>query len=92
MGSSFALEILTPEKRFYSGEVEIVIARTHSGEEGFLANHIWACKLLDSGLIRLRESGSKEEKHAEISGGFIDVHGDVFIFTDSAEWVQTTQG
>ena len=87
MGHSFTLQIMTPEKHFYSGDVEIVIARTHSGEEGFLANHIWACKLLDAGILRLRETGSKEEKRAEISGGFIDVHGDVFVFTDSAEWV-----
>lgn len=87
MAKSFNLEILTPEKQFYSGEVDIVIVRTLSGEEGFLANHIWACKLLDSGILRIREAGVKEEKRAEISGGFIDVHGDIFIFSDSAEWV-----
>ena len=90
MAKSFMLEILTPEKRFYSGEVEIVIVRTLSGEEGFLANHIWACKLLGSGLLKFREPGTKEEKTAEISGGFIDVHGDIFVFTDSAEWMEAT--
>jgi F0F1-type ATP synthase, epsilon subunit (mitochondrial delta subunit) len=86
MAKTFTLEIVTPEKRFYSGEVETVIARTLTGEEGFLANHIWACKLLDSGVLKIREAGSKELKRADISGGFVDVHGDILIYTDSAEW------
>ena len=84
------LEIVTPEKRFYSGEVELVVVRTETGEEGFLANHIWAVKLLASGEMRLREPGSKETRRADISGGFIDVHGDILIFTDSAEWKEET--
>ena len=87
MASTFKLEITTPEKMFFSGDVDIVVCKTVSGEEGFLAGHIWGCKLLDSGKLRLREPGSKEYRFANISGGFIDVHGDVLVFTDMAEWV-----
>ena len=90
MAKSFMLEIVTPEKRFYSGEVEFVVVRTLSGEEGFLANHIWAVKLLGEGELRLREPDSKEPRCADISGGFIDVHGDILIYTDSAEWKEET--
>ena len=86
MAKTFRLEIVTPVNRFYSGEVETVITRTLAGEEGFLANHIWACKLLDSGVLKIREAGSKELKLADISGGFVDVHGDILIYTDAAEW------
>lgn len=86
MAKNFLLEIVTPEKRFFKGEVDIVIARTLSGEEGYLANHIWAVKLLGTGDLRFKEAESKETRVAEISGGFIDVHGDILIFTDSAEW------
>ena len=86
MAKSFLLEVVTPEKRFFTGEVESVIIRTHTGEEGFLADHIWACKLLAAGEMRIRSKDSKDSRAAEISGGYIDVHGDVFIFTDSAEW------
>ena len=89
MAKSFKLEIATPEMLFYSGEVETVVVRTLSGEEGFLADHVWVCKLLDSGTIRIREPGSKEHKFAIITGGFIDVHGDALIFTDHAEWEDT---
>ena len=86
MPRSFLLEIVTPEKRFYSGEVEIVIARTHSGDEGFMAGHIWACKLLDTDELWFREAGEKDYRLAAISGGYIDVSGNVMIFTDTAEW------
>ena len=88
MGKTFKLEIVTPEMVFYTGDVEIVVVRTLLGEEGFLADHVWVCKLLDSGELRIREPGSKEHRLANISGGFIDVHGDVLIFTDSAEWAE----
>ena len=86
MAKAFLLEIVTPEKRFYSGDVEIVIAGTLTGEEGFMADHIWGCKLLDEGELWFREAGEKEYRIAAISEGFIDVRGDVLVFTDSAEW------
>ena len=90
MSKSFKLEIVTPDNMFYLGDVEIVVVRTLSGEEGFLADHAWVCKLLDKGTMRIREPGSKEHRLANISGGFIDVHGDVLIFTESAEWAGDT--
>jgi F-type H+-transporting ATPase subunit epsilon len=83
---TFNLEIVTPDKLFYSGAVEIVVVRTVSGEEGFLADHVWVCKLLASGELRIREPGSGEHRLAMVSGGFVDVHGDVLVFTDTAEW------
>ena len=86
MAKGFLLDVVTPEERFFSGEVESVVVKTLTGEEGFLANHIWACKILDAGEMRIRDKGSKEVRTAEISGGYIDVHGDIMIFTDSAEW------
>ena len=87
MAKSFPLEIVTPETCFYAGEVEIVVVQTLSGEEGFMADHAWACKLLSKGELRFREQGSKEHRRAEVSGGFIDVRDEVLVFTDSAEWV-----
>ena len=51
MAKSFKLEVITPSKLFYKGDVEIVIVRTLEGEEGFMADHSWACKLLDVGEL-----------------------------------------
>ena len=85
MAKSFPLEIVTPEQQFYSGEVEIVIVPTVTGEEGFMAEHTWACKLLKAGELRFREAGAKDLRHVSINGGFIDVRGGALVFTDSIE-------
>jgi len=86
MAKSFRFEIVTPEKLFYHGKAELVIARTLSGDEGFMAGHSWAFKLLGTGELWFKEAGAKDFKLAAISGGFIDVSDNVLIFTDSAEW------
>ena len=86
MANSFMLEIVTPEKLFYLGKAEIVIAKTLTGEEGFMAGHSWACKLLGTGELCIREAGAKDYRIAAVSGGFIDVRDQVLIFADSAEW------
>lgn len=86
MANTFKLEVITPEREFYRGEVEMVIVRTLVGYEGFLANHSWACKLLDTGVLKIKEAGSREFKIAAITGGFIDVKRNIVIFTDAAEW------
>jgi F-type H+-transporting ATPase subunit epsilon len=86
MAKSVRLDIITPEKLFYRGDIELVIARTLSGDEGFMANHTWACKLLATGELWIQEAGSKDFRIAAISGGFIDVKDNITIFTDAAEW------
>jgi F-type H+-transporting ATPase subunit epsilon len=86
MADSIRLEIITPEKLFYDNQVELVIVRTKSGDEGFMAHHAWACKLLAIGEIWVKEVGSKTFKIGVISSGFIDVKSNITIFTDIAEW------
>lgn len=86
MARSFRLEVVTPERLFYEGDVELVIARTLLGDEGFMANHAWACKLLATGELWIQEEGQKDFRIAAISGGFIDVKNEMIIFTDAAEW------
>lgn len=86
MANTFNLEIITPERLFYEGEVEMIIVRTLEGYEGFLAHHAWACKLLGTGKLRIKEAGSREFKEAAITGGFIDVKDRVVVYTDAAEW------
>jgi F-type H+-transporting ATPase subunit epsilon len=86
MANCIKLEVITPERLFYEGDVELVIARTLLGDEGFMANHAWACKLLATGELWIQEKGSRIFKVAAISGGYIDVQKTIVIFTDSAEW------
>lgn len=86
MAKSIRLEVITPSKLFYKGDIELVIVRTLTGDEGFMANHTWACKLLDAGELWIQEAGSKDFKVAAIAGGYIDVKDYIVIFTDAAEW------
>lgn len=86
MAKSIKLEVITPSKLFYMGDVELVIVRTLTGDEGFMANHTWACKLLDAGELWIQEAGSKDFKVAALAGGYIDVKDYIVIFTDAAEW------
>lgn len=80
------LEVITPSKLFYKGDVELVIVRTLTGDEGFMANHIWAVKLLAAGELWFQEAGARDFKIAALAGGFIDVKDNIVIFTDAAEW------
>ena len=56
MASSVRLEIITPSKKFYQGDVELVIVRTLEGDEGFMKGHAWACKLLDIGEMWIQDT------------------------------------
>jgi F-type H+-transporting ATPase subunit epsilon len=86
MANTFKLEIVTPESLFYEGEAELVIVRAMDGDEGFMASHSWACKLLDVGEIWIQEAGQKDFKIAAGAQGFIDVKDEIMIFVDAAEW------
>lgn len=80
------LEVITPSKLFYKGDVELVIVRTLTGDEGFMANHIWAVKLLAAGELWFQEAGAKDFRIAALAGGYVDVKDNIVIFTDAAEW------
>lgn len=88
MANSVKLEIITPSKMFYRGDVELVIVRTLEGDEGFMYNHSWACKLLDIGELWIQEAGAGKDEFrvAAAAGGFIDVKDSIIIYTDAAEW------
>ncbi|MGI6721414.1 MAG: ATP synthase F1 subunit epsilon [Anaerovoracaceae bacterium] len=84
--ASIKVEVITPSKLFYSGDVDLVIVRTTSGDEGFMAGHCWATKLLEVDELWIREAGKSEYRVAAIAGGFIDVKDSIIIYTDAAEW------
>ncbi|WP_312651773.1 F0F1 ATP synthase subunit epsilon [Aminipila sp.] len=88
MAKSILLEVITPSKLFYKDKVEMVIVRTLAGEEAFMAGHTWACKLLDVGVMWIKEEGANEFKAASIAGGYIDIRENFVIYTDAAEWVE----
>ena len=66
------LEIITPEKQVFTGEVTSVKFPGTSGEFEVQNNHAPIISTLTSGVIRVITSG-KDPENFEINGGVIEV-------------------
>lgn len=83
--SQFLLEIITPERKFFEGEVDRIIARSISGDVAILANHIPLVTPLEISILKIK-SGNEELK-AAISSGYMEVSKEkTTIIVDAAEW------
>jgi len=81
----FQLDILTPERSFFSGQAEGVIVGTPDGELCVLANHEPMVTPLRIGGLRLQVGGAW--KDAFVSEGFMEVSpAHTVIFTQACEW------
>jgi len=78
------LEVITPDRKVLSEEVDIVVCPGVEGQFGVLVNHIPFLSALDIGEMYYRK-GSQVE-YIFVGGGFAEVTGDkVTILADSAE-------
>lgn len=85
MASTFLLEIVTPDKKFFEGQVEMLITRTSQGDIGILKGHENMVAPLSVGIIKIKRG--EEFTDAACSGGFMTVsQSRVTLITDSAEW------
>lgn len=81
----FKLEIITPDKVFFSGEVENVIVRTTVGDKGILARHEPYVAALPIGKLKVKIDG--QFRIAAVSEGVIKVSSDkTVILAQSCEW------
>lgn len=88
MAKTFKLEVITPEKKLYSGEVEMVIIHTVEGEEGFEAGHTPACMMMDIGELRFYEAGHKQ-RIAVTTDGFADfTNFGMVVFVSEAKFAE----
>ena len=79
------VEVVSPERIIYSGEAEMVIARSAGGDIAFLTGHAPFVGALGIGQVRVRASGGSDEV-AAVHGGFVQVKDDnVIILSDVAE-------
>lgn len=76
MATPFAVEVVTPERVLYSGEVEEVSLRTDEGEIAFLAKHedfIGAVDITVCKLTPVASGDAAEPVLIAIHGGFVHV-------------------
>lgn len=77
------LEIITPESKVFSEEVEAVVVPGSEGELGILPQHIGLLVQLEPGELRVQNRG--EELYLAVGGGFVEVSADkVSVLTDMA--------
>jgi F-type H+-transporting ATPase subunit epsilon len=82
---SLELTIVTPEGQAYHGEVEYVVLPGAEGEFGVLAGHEPFLSALKSGPLELSANG--KERHAAVSRGYAEIHGDkVTVMVGACEW------
>ena len=83
--ATFPLELVTPERRLFSEEVQAVRVPGVEGSLGVLAGHAPLLTELTTGLIKLTLADGREA-YVATSGGFMQVSREkVIILADSAE-------
>ncbi len=88
MANRLHVDVVSVDERVWSGEAEMVIARTTEGELGVLPGHEPLLgQLVDPSLVRIKHDGG--ELAYQIAGGFFSVRGDeVSVLTESCQPVQ----
>lgn len=82
------VSIVSPEKKVWEGEAEMVVARSPEGEFAILRGHIPFLAALVPGLVKIK-SGSSEDRFL-VTGGVLEASGTrddyhVIVLADDAE-------
>jgi len=81
--ATLKLEIVTPEEKIYSEDVEMVTLPGSEGELGVYPNHVPVLTALKPGELRIVKDG--RESAMAIGEGFVEIKADgVSILTDMA--------
>lgn len=81
----FSLKIITPERIFFEGSVEMVEFNTTEGEVGIYQNHIPMTLIIKPGILTITQGTG--QKHAALHAGFVEILQDsVTILAEVIEW------
>jgi F-type H+-transporting ATPase subunit epsilon len=82
----FRVELVSVEAMIWSGEAEMVVARTTEGELAVLAGHAPLLgQLKEPSRVRVKTGGGDEVAY-DVAGGFLSVTNDgVTVLAESAE-------
>lgn len=83
--STLRLEIVTPERKVYDGDVNMVVVKGVAGELGILPNHIPLVTPLKIAPVKAKKGATEE--FIAVHGGFVEVRKDkVVILAEIAEF------
>jgi ATP synthase, F1 epsilon subunit (delta in mitochondria) len=78
--------VVSPEREIWSGEADMVIAKTVDGEIGIMPNHAPVLGILVDGGVLTVKRGDGDDIVAAVHGGFISVaNNDVSVLAEMAE-------
>lgn len=81
----FQVEVICPERVFFTGEADMLELRTTEGDIGVLAGHIPLTAVIAPGIMKIMNGG--EVKEAALHEGFVEILGDkVIVLAESCEW------
>jgi F-type H+-transporting ATPase subunit epsilon len=81
----FKVEIITPDRIFFTGESDFLEFVTSDGEIGVYRDHIPLTTVLAPGIVTIHNG--EEEKRAAVHAGFAEILGDkVTLLAELAEW------
>ena len=84
-GSKFKLKVITPDREFFEGDVDMVEFNTMEGEVGIYKGHIPISLFISPGVLTITADG--ESKNAALHAGFVEVLPDsVTILAEIVEW------
>ena len=85
MAEIFTVEIITPDRVFYTGETDFLEFTTAAGEIGVYKNHIPTTTVLAPGVVTIHKGD--EVKRAAVHAGFAEILNDkVTLLAEVAEW------
>ena len=73
MADALHVELVAADRTVWSGDAEMVIARTVEGDLGVLRGHAPVLSLLSEAVVEVRVKDSDEVVVAAVDGGFISV-------------------
>jgi F-type H+-transporting ATPase subunit epsilon len=83
MANTLKLEIVTPEGKIFSDDVELVTLPGIEGEMGIFPGHVPLMTQLAAGEVIVRKGG--QDSYLAVSDGFVEITGDhVAILADMA--------
>lgn len=84
---SFRLEIISPDRIFYTNDVTMVEYNTVDGEVGVYAEHIPMTQIIAPGRLTITEENG--QKMAALLSGFVEITPEkVTILAEAVEWPQ----
>ena len=82
---NFYLRIITPERMFYEGDVDMVEFNTTEGEIGVLPGHIPLTVIVKPGILTITEK--EGQKDAALHAGFAEILPEgITILAEIIEW------